>query len=385
MLSASLRLRSLVNDPSVLDPSAEFVALDNQQPATLFVYGEKLAGAILKSDTIRTYDLIGHWKMVVRGREVQNPKLSELPTLEKLFAETPFFLHGGEHRPVRKSLLAPYRRIEQQMDQWLPKFAREFFSGLDSKALYHPMETVASFIPSVFRQILVEELGGKPSDYPTFSVPSQSLFLFFPRSDGIKTYEANLTRLAEVVAGRLKTVQEDRSEDLWAILSVMVMGQEPLFGGLTYALVKQPQHGGDWDAVTLMRESAPVSLLGRKVLVDQELCGVQLYKDQPIHIAPFLVNERIDRAKQSKASEASPSACPVDHADSVRVPNSIEFGLGVHLCSGRNIALAITQAFLDGLRSVEGLRFDTKGIKLYRDFNLVPQKDPSLRQLSATA
>jgi hypothetical protein len=364
MLSASLRLRSVVNNPSVLDPSAEFLALDNQQPATLFVYGEKLAAAILKSDTIRTYDLIGHWKMVVRGREVQNPKLSELPTLEKLFAETPFFLHGSEHRPVRKSLLAPYRRIEQQIDQWLPGFTREFFNRLDPLKIHCPIEVVAAYIPAVFTRILVEDLGGVSSDYPAFAVPSQSLFLFFPRAQGIKAYEANLNRLSKVVASKLRSASPERSE--------------PLFGGLIYGMVMGSRMGGEWTALSLMRESAPVSLLGRKVLVDQELCGVQLYKDQPIHIAPFLVNERIDRAKQLKATEASPSACPVDHADSVRVPNSIEFGLGVHLCSGRNIALAITQAFLDGFRSVDGLRFDTKGIKLYRDFNLVPQKDSSL-------
>jgi hypothetical protein len=335
MLSASLRLRSVVNDPTVLDPSKEWISLDSQTPPTILVYGERFAAGILKSETIKTYDLIGHWKMVVRGREIESAH-SPMPTLEKLFSETPFFLHGREHRPVRKSLLAPYRRIEQHLPQWLPDFSRRFMSELDPAIVHCPIQVVSSYIPQVFNRMLVEDLGGNPSDYPAFSVPSQSLFLFFPRPQGIKDYEANLSRLADVVLNRLKTEATDRSDDLWAILSVMVMGQEPLFGGLIYGLVEKSRLGEEWDAVTLLRESAPVSLLGRQVLSDQEIFGVKLYKGQPIHIAPFLVNERIDRSKIDRRMHSSEGStvnqsnvCPADHSSSVRIPNSIEFGLGV--------------------------------------------------------
>ena len=347
MPSASLVLRSLINKPEMLDPDVEFTTLDDNDPPTLFIYGESLAMRILKNNAFATYNLIDHWKTITRQ--------TSLPTLEKLFSKTPFFLHGDVHRQTRRSLGQPYRLVESQFQDWLPTFSANFFKQMTTLKPMKPNELASRFVSEVSGQILAHAFQVNPASIPQMSVPTQSLFRFFPSPKKILDFEDKLTQVANFLLDL--SIQQNRDpEEIWAYLSIIVMGQEPLYGSLTYALSHPLKHG-PLNAQILLQETAPVTLLGRQAMQDIILCDIEFKKGQALHIAPFIINNKL-------LSEQ----CPI------KASQAMEFGAGVHLCSGRKITLEITNAFITALHKHPETLPQQTNIKFVRDFILVPKE-----------
>jgi hypothetical protein len=346
MLSATLRLRAAINDPSLLDMSGDYMQMDELSPPTLLVLEERLANEVLKSDAFHVFNLIDYWKIVANK--------TSLPTIETLFRKTPFFLYDENHRTIRKTLTHPYRRIENALADWLPQVTRNFFDAYPAGTLVSPVKLCADYINRIFNEILSREVDAGPGELEIIEVRSTPFFVFFPRPEHIITYEEKLTRLADKCEQCLVAAGKD-TNDLYAILSVMVMAREPLFGSFVHALVNQPE-SGHWTAESLLKASAPVSLLGRQAVKDVELRGYRFYQGQAVHIAPFLVNEKI-KADGKDGHEF----------------RSLEFGAGVHLCSGRNMSIKITDIFLSHWSETRHIELDVSSTGFYRDFNLVPK------------
>ena len=93
-----LRLRTLMNRPERIDFAAPVVALDEEHPPALLVLGDSLVKAVLKSDLVVPYDLVGYWKLAAR----LSPEA--LPAIDAFFDQTPILLHGSAQREARKSL-----------------------------------------------------------------------------------------------------------------------------------------------------------------------------------------------------------------------------------------------------------------------------------------
>lgn len=347
MSSAALRLRTIINNPSTLDMTKEWVALDDRSPPTLFVYGESLSNAVLRSEAIATYDLFVYWKAVT---QVNPPGY---PAIETYFHETPFFLHGEAHRSARKALAQPYRSVEAGLDQWLPVFAENFFKSFQQGQSIKPNHLALSFIEDVFREMLAREAGRQANDFPPLP---RTLFNFLPRLKFMQEYDAQLTALVDVLKKSLSHAERDPNE-AWALASIVVMGQQPLLSALVYGLMNKPPVGDRWDGEALMRQTAPVSVLGREAREEVTIRGLKLAKGQPLHICPFLTHMHADV-----------------HAKDDAAKKSIAFGAGPHVCSGRKISLKITDAFFSQWARADHIHLDTSGVSLVRDFVLTPQE-----------
>lgn len=345
MSSSTLRLRKIINDPSCLDMGREWIALDEQPQPPILVYGEALANAILRSEGFATYNIYAYWKVVIQAPP------PEFPALETFFEVAPLFLHGEAHRNARKALVQPYRRLEVDLDKWLPDFAEGFFESLGQGQIIRPNQLAASYIEGVFREMLARDVGCATADLPP--LPSE-LFYFLPRVKHMQEYDAQLNTLVGAMKKHLVASGKD-ADDAWALASVTVAGQQPLTSALVYGLINPPPSGNKWDSETLMRQSAPVSLLGREAREDATIGDLKISRGQPLHICPFLVHQHAD-------------ARPRDSAPT----KSYAFSDGPHTCAGRRISLKITDAFFNHWASADKVQLDKAGIRLVRDFVLLP-------------
>lgn len=345
MSSSTLRLRKIINDPACLDMSREWIALDEQPQPPILVYGETLANAILRSEGFATYNIYAYWKVVIQAPP------PEFPALETFFEVAPLFLHGESHRNARKALVPPYRRLESGLDQWLPAFAEKFFESQPKDLPVKPNQLAANYIEGVFREMLAKDVGCPTDDLPL--LPSE-LFYFLPRMKHMQEYDSQLGVLVDAMKRHLSKSGKD-PEEAWALASVAVAGQQPLTSALVYGLMNTPPTGDRWDSETLMRLSAPVSLLGREAREDAVIGDLEITSGQPLHICPFLVHQRAD-----------------NHSGNSTARKSIAFGDGPHTCAGRRISLKITDAFFHNWAFANNALLDTSGIRLIRDFVLLP-------------
>ena len=345
-----LRLRTLMNRPERVALSESLMTLDEEDPPALLVLDEAQVKSILKSEAIEPYDLVGYWKVAARLPG------TPLPAIESFFKKTPILLHGQEHRDVRRALTPCYRRIEVAMDSWLPDFIRAFFSTARARSGLQNIAAipfVSAFLDALNRTLIAQDLKCQADSLP---VLPNKLFSLLQRSDALMDYDARLACLVHDLAARLSFQQRD-PEEAWALVSIAVMGQEPLLAGLLYGLAHRAD-GGQWTAESLMRMAAPVSMLvGRQVLADVTVDGHPLRQGQTVYICPFLSHRSMDA--QAPAGQAT---------------SSLSFGMGPHLCAGRTIALKIVQGFLDGLQQFPDLSMDCRGLRFSRDINLQVDK-----------
>lgn len=347
MSSSALRLRTIMNNPSTLDMSREWVALDKHTPPTLLIYGESLANAILRTESIATYDLVAYWKMVIK---ISPPGL---PAIESHFQASPFLLSGETHRNARKGLTQPYRRVEAALDQWLPAYTETFFGAFQRGQSVRPKQLALDFIDGVFRKMLARELGCQAEEIPP--LPS-GLFNFLPRLESVQEFDRRLGRIADVIE-KLSGGSGKHRDEAWALSSIVVMGQQPLLGAIVYGLINKPPIGGRWDSEALMRQSSPVSVFGRKVSEDVTVKGLSLVKGQLVHVCPSLAHLHGD----FHSGENVPG-------------QSLAFGAGPHVCSGRKISLKITDTFFKQWAFTDHIKLDTSGLSLIRDMVLTPQE-----------
>ncbi len=347
MSSATLRLRKILNDPSCLDLNREWVALDDTEQPPIFVYSEPLANVILKSESFSMYNIYAYWKVLHKASPI------EFPALENLFEVAPLFLHGEAHRAARKKLVPPYRRIEGALDQWLSSFTEKFFQPFNSEQPVKPTTLAASYIEGVFRELLAREVGCPVQDLPPLPL---ELFYFLPHRNHMLDYDSKLKTLVDAMKINLAASGKD-PEDAWALASIAVAGQQPLTSALIYGLINAPANGSRWDSETLMRSSAPVSLLGRVALEDVMFGELKITKGQTLSICPSLVHMREDY-----------------HAAEDAAPRSLAFGNGAHTCSGRRISLTITDTFFNKWENMKEVQLDTTDIRLVRDYILMPQE-----------
>ncbi len=346
MSSATLLLRNILNDPSRLDMGQEWIALDNGPTPTILVYGETLANAILRSEEFATYNIYAYWKILLQAPP------SEFTSLETFFDVAPLFLHGEAHRQARKALVQPYRRIESGLDAWLDAFAEDFFASLPQDQAIKPTWLASAYIEKAFREMLARDVGCTAMELP--QLPGE-LFYFLPRRSHMRDYDARLNMLVSVMGKNLAAMGK-HPEDAWALASIAVAGQQPLASALVYGLMNPPASAEAWNGESLMRVSAPVSLLGREALNDSTIGNLKISRGQHLHICPFLVHLHADRQPGSNAPG-----------------KSIAFGDGPHTCAGRRISLKITEAFLNHwARAGKRLQMDVNGIRLVRDFVLLP-------------
>ena len=347
MSSSALRLRTIMNDPSSLNMSKEWIALDNHTPPTLLIYGESLTNAVLRSANIATYNLVAYWKTVTKAPP------PGFPAIESHFDESPFLLQGTPHRTARKTLTPPYRSVEIELTHWLPTFTESFFTSYQTDQATRPIPLALSYIDGVFKEILAREAACSIQEIPL--LPS-GLFSFLPRLASVLEFDRRLEAVVQTLEAHLTKAGKSAHEAM-ALSTIVVMGQQPLLGAFVYGLLNPPPNGGTWEGESLMRQSSPVSVLGREVHTECNINGLQLAQGQPLHICPFLSHMHSDAHAKHNASS-----------------KSLAFGAGPHVCSGRKITLEITNAFFKQWVRTKHIQLDTSGIKLTRDLLLVPQE-----------
>jgi hypothetical protein len=343
-----LRLRTLMNRPERIDFSQPMIALDDEQPPALLLLDEPLVKTSLKSDAIAPYDLLAYWKTAARLQP------DSLPALNGYFHETPILLNGTRQRETRRALVPGYRRIEIGLDHWLADFSKAYVAGWANVPSVPALGLVHGYLNAVNREIIARDLGCPAQSLPALP---HTLFTLLPRSEQLQDYNTKLQALLDDLQAKL--ISAGRSiEEAWMLVSVSVMGQEALLAGLTYGLA-HPAPTGRWSAEALMRESAPVSMLvGRRVLQNVTLEGHPLLEGQTIYICPFLAHRTMAQQPTLTQPENTSEA-------------SYAFGAGAHVCAGRNIALKMVQAFLNACNDLPDLQIDCSGLKFSRDINLM--------------
>lgn len=346
MSSITLRLREIINRPDSVDRSQDRMELDGATAPSLLVYDAELATGILKSDVLVPYNLIALWKQVARLSS------SEIGALEAYFLKTPLFLSGEEHKLARKSLVDPYRRIERSLEGWLQDFTQDFFDRHSPEDFDDAAAFVMAYLNGVFQQMLATDLGCSADELPLIST---GVLRLIPRPEALRSLNRQLDELVASIKSILQAAGRD-PEEAWPLVSVVVMGREPLLGVLLSGLANPSADGEAWDAETLIHQVAPISVLSRQVLEDVALEGLQLKKGQSVTVCPFLAHERAE------------SGVPEN-----RPARRLEFGFGRHLCSGRALSIKIADSFFRNLTPALRRRIDTTNMKLVRDFFLMPK------------
>lgn len=339
-----------MNNPSTLDLTRAWIPLDTRSNPTLLVYDEALAKQILRANSVQSYNLVTYWKIVsgIHGET--------LGALEALFARTPMFLHGHAHADSRKQLLALYKEVESTLDLWLPDFCATFFAQAKAEGQTDPATFVGQFLGALVNAIFANYLGCSSASLPNFP---QSIFRMLARATNLQDYDRRLADLAATA----KTILQQSGRDpeiVWMLMSISVMGREPLCGALLYSILNKSPEPLGWEADALMHDSAPVSILGREVVADSEIQDLSLHKGQLVHICPFLIHMRNRYLKNTGVM--------TEQSDQ----NSFSFGFGPHLCPGRKISLKIARQFLEQKSLPSAPVFDTSNLRMIRDFTLAP-------------
>ncbi len=325
MASSVLKLFYLLNNPSEVDLSLPFVELDSLSPPTLLITDPELAKSILKADEIRSFDLVSYWQSITQSTDTL------VEPVRNHFKHSPVLLHGQAHRSARKAILPIYRSVEEDLASWIQEMTQDFFrAGARTNERLSANQFATDYITRVFRKMICNALSVQEKDFP--ALPGH-LFSFFLRAHELLAYSNTLRALREWVA---ENTQGQLAEQADGLLSITVMGREPMIGALTYGLIQRcDRNGQPWTGASLMDEASPVSeLIGREVMQDISLEGISLCEGQILHLSPFLLD-------QSLASSES----------------RFTFGHGPHLCLGRAIVLRIAQAFVESLALIPESKF----------------------------
>jgi hypothetical protein len=250
---------------------------------------------------------------------------------------------------ARNALRTIYHGIEQALDLTLKEANHYYFLNLQDKKDIDLTLFLTSYIDFVNRSILAKELSVSVHAVPSFE--GIQLFEFMPSTKGLKNYENKLNALVSFIENQLHDLKRSQ-DDVWPLVSIAVMGQEPLSGALAYGLSHPPTDGSVWSGENLTFYSAPVSIFSR--ISEQHLSFGDLHLEPGdlVVFSPIICHRR-----SLQANEAS--------------NRSLSFGHGAHSCPGRKMIIKIIDAFFRDLNQYN-LDFNLEGMALKRDINLLP-------------
>jgi hypothetical protein len=338
-----IKLKEILHNSSSLDLGANYLALNNSKKPPLLIYGKDLGEAILKSKNFIPINLIDYFKAI------NNISSSSFPSIEHYFKEAPLFLKSSLQAEARTALSILYKNIENNLLDWLPDFTKKYFNKIKNDAVQNPIIIAEQFTLEVFKKIILTELRCDKNDSIEF--PGGILNTYKSKED-LNVYEGKLKILLNFIGNRLAELNRPK-EDAWKIISIAVMGVEPLLNSLAFAMYHNTKHKKIWNAETLFYEVAPISFVARLSTKEIEIENILIQKNQDVYISLNLINHL--KLTENKIEEKK---------------NSFSFGLGKHMCPGRKISLMIAQIFLNAWENSKEINLNTSNINISRDLVL---------------
>jgi hypothetical protein len=326
----------------MLEMDQEWIALDHSPSPAILVYGENLSLALLKSGKVAPTDFIKYYKKLL------NLPDQSIPTIINIFKVSPVILNGNEHIEAKKAFSKKYKNMEESIKKWLPQYTISFFSNTSTDTEINPIEFVTNYVSGFFRNILAMDLNIDPSQIPT--LPPKIFFLTQPLAR-LTDVESRLFDLRDFLEKTLISQKREPSE-AWILLAIIVAGFQALEGTLLYGIIKNPSDEKIWNSKSLLRESAAVNFIGRRVLEDFKIHNLSLVKNQELYVCPTLVHQYQDAKK-------------IDSNN-----NSFSFGKGPHSCIGQVISEAVVSSFFAEWPLFLERLPSFLSIKYTRDFNL---------------
>lgn len=319
-MSNLLRIREALNSPSIIDISCEWMPLGGGESPGILIYGDDLSLKILKSEHIFPANLVNYYLQVL--------KLSEgaFPNIERLFLYAPVFLSGDSHVEARKIFAKKYKEIEKDLSRWLPQFTNEYLLKLNNIDCENPNKLIAGFLNGVFKKIIARALMVEEQDIPLLP---EKFFTIFPDKKQLIRIENALEKLREFFVEKITATGGEVSE-AQILLSLHIFGIEPLESALLYGMLKPSQNQRIWEPKELFQKATPVNFFSRVVKNDFEIDNLKLKKNQEIYFCPSISHQY--RSKLHSCQYAS-----------------YAFGIGSHVCLGKNISYEVAYHFFEGI------------------------------------
>lgn len=343
MIPAILKIKSFIYDADSYMSAEDWVCIEKSKPRVYLICDSELAREILKNKYLAPENLLLIWKLINRLKH------SSLPNLTEYFHQIPLLHDDIDHKCRRMLLGDIYQGIEKSLDSWLPIFNYKYFNTYRNQGNIDIFQFSKNYIDLLNREILARDLSVDVNSVPEFN--ASSLFLFMPNLQHLVVYEKKLEILVAFLDKKL--ISTGRSiTDMWSLLSIAVMGQEPLWASLTYGIKNKPDKQSCWSGEDLMWQTTPVSAITRVVKFSTQIRELSLEVNDLVVISPTICHIK-------------------DVATSRLSPRSLSFGHGSHICPGRRIVTKIIDHFFSDLQNYD-LHFDIKATKLKRGLTLTP-------------
>jgi hypothetical protein len=313
--------------PDFIEP---YAPLEAGPHPSLYIHEKSLALDMMKHPDIKPVDFMEFWQLFLDASE------NDFPDIDMYFDKTPVVLHGERQFETRRSLLPLYRRMEVALTSWIDDLTIHFLNGFEGNETISTLDFVDEYLDQVFKKMMADELGIEPDELPP--LPGK-FFRLIIRFDELLDYQTKLHLLRECIETQLSTKDEKERDELWGLLSIVVMGQDTLSGALLYFISRH--HEID-SAEALFDQSRPVSILWRQIAENIRVQNLDLKKGQRVYISTGLFDENKTEAP-------------------------IPFGVGVHLCPGKKISLILAEAFMRAWKNFPQLHGRMSEIKFLRD------------------
>ena len=316
-MSHLLILRKILTGPQNIDFERESITFGNGDNPAILIYGNKLSSAVLKSPDIVPANLVQYCYDILK----LPPGL--LPNIENLFSHSPIFLSGEKHLDFRKIFSKKYREIEKNLIYWAPKLTAEFIKSKFAKSKIDPIKASQAYVDSIFRHIAARDLGIEEASIPPFP---ERLMTLYPNKEKLTRIENRLEALRYFYEKRLMQLGRDPI-DAQILLTINVVGGEPLEAALCVGLFQPPPNQTHWNPKELFHVAAPVNFFGRVVKRDVVIDDASFKQGQEIFICPNIIHSYISH----------------NNGDS---STSYSFGKGLHTCLGQGISMKVGEYFL---------------------------------------
>lgn len=339
-----IKLRELLNDSSLLDLKNDFYPLNQNKNPPLLIYGKNLGEAILKSKDFIPSNLLEYFKAI------NNIPNSSFPSIEHYFKEAPLFKTDPINQAeAREALSLLYKNIEDKLIDWLPDFTEEFFNQVKKVQINNPIFIAEQFTSQVFKKMILVELQSK--DDESIEFPGGILNTYKSKKS-LEDYDSKLKVLFNFVEQKLIKLNRPVN-DAWKIISIAVMGSEPLSNSLAFSMVLNSDHEKKWNAETLFKELSPISFTTRLCSQTTTINDLTIQIGQEVYVSLSLINQ----FKLPQDSDTQKN-------------NSFAFGLGKHMCPGRRISIIIAQIFLDTWENFKEIKINSSSFNASRDLVL---------------
>lgn len=338
-----IKLKEILNNPSTLDLTSSYLKLNKSKKPPLLIYGKELGEAILKSENFIPISLIEYFKVINNISDIQ------FPSIERYFREAPLFLRNPAQSDTRKALSILYKNIENNLLSWLPDFTEKYFNKIKNGQNNDPVLIAEEYTYDVFKQIILTEFDCKTKEFIEF--PGGILNTYKNR-ESLVDYDRKLNTLFKFIEKKLKLLDRPQ-EDAWQIISIAVMGTEPLFNSLAFAMFEDSNHERKWNAEALFYEASPISFVARLCTKESKINNVIIQKNQDVYVTLSLINQ-----------------LKLNQDTNIKGKTSVSFGQGKHMCPGRKISLMIAQTFLEAWERYKDIKIKTSQINISRDLVL---------------